>query len=613
MFDPKTIIWSKAIHEISPKSEKLEQDIISKSYVDMGHLDRILNSTSQYIYGRRGTGKTHLFKYLAEHINNQFHDQKNIAIYIDARCLYLESDENSSSPKHVAKTMYKELIHEIATGLENIMQQIFWQNIVPTRRDPYDELIAQQSKDAIRKVYECVDYGVIRSTGHGKKSSKQEVQDKTTIELHARGSADLAKLAFSGDTGVSTQKKKDRIQTDIEERELSFRMSFQAICEAIEEFCRINDTLSLSILIDEWSNIPKQVQPHFAECIKRTFFASEIICTKIATLPFQTNFSTIENGHPIGFERNGDIYLGLDLDEDLIFVKDKERISRIFSEVLHNHLKYVLERIAPDEASKLPSDATTTRQTIFSDIAYERILAFSQGNVRDYLKLFQRAYGQYYFTSSTKIAVAAVEKAAKEHGIEKVQSIKEDGPAYALFNNIIREVLQNKKVGSFLVENTFSDNRSLLYLIHNRTLHVWDKSYSAPSYAGKRFLLVAIDFCIILEQAKSPSYRHIFQNLELPINEPTMLISKAQQILFEETNERGSDLLVLKEPDKRSARFTVFPTRYLVSCRVCRGCRSDYEIDHPVVKKHRICPKCAESLDSCDYEKTTEIVPATGA
>lgn len=602
MFNPKTQAWSKAFHEISPKSEKLEQEIIMKSYVDMGHLDRISNSTSQYVYGRRGTGKTHLFKYLSEHINSQFEEQKKIAIYIDTRCLRIESDENGSSPKYVAKIMYKELIHEVATALESIAQKMFWQNVVPTHRDTYDALVTSQSQDAIRQIYERVDTGVLRSTGHGKRTSKQESQTKTSREARVGGAIDFAKMSLSGDAGASIQNKNDHIRTDTEEREQVFRISFQSICEAIEDFCRINDTISLIIFIDEWSSIPRNVQPYFAECIKRTFFASDMICLKIATLPFQTNFSIIEDGQPIGFERNGDIYLGLDLDEDLVFVKDKERVGRIFSEILYNHLKYVLERIAPGEAWILPEDASLMCQTIVGDIAFQRILAFSQGNVRDYLKLVQRSYGQYYLSSSAKIDVLAVEKAAKEHGIEKVQSIKEDGPAYTLFSNIIREVLQNKQVGSFLIDNAFSENRSLLYLIHNRTLHVWDKSYSAPSYAGKRFLLLAIDFCIILEQVKAPSYRHIFKNLELPINEPTIVAPKPQQSLFADSNTRESDLLVLDQPDKRSARFTVFPTRYLISCRVCPGCRSDYEIDHPVVRKHKICPKCAASIEPYEQD-----------
>lgn len=595
MFNPKTTFWSKAIHEISPKSEKLEKELIMKSYVDMGHLDRISNSTSQYIYGRRGTGKTHLFKYISEHINTQFEEQRKLAIYIDTRSLHLESDEHNLSPKYVAKSIYRELIREIATSLEDVMQKIFWQNAIPTQRNKYDQLISQQSRDAIHKLYQLVNQGVVRPKGLGKITQKQELQKKTSVELKASASLDFAKLAPSGDTSASAQSRNDRIETDIEERELTFHLSFQSICETIEEFCDINEVASIFIFIDEWSDISKNVQPHFAECIKRTFFSSDYICVKIATLPFQTNFSTLENGKPIGFERNGDIYLGLDLDEDLVFVKDKERVIRIFSEVLNNHLKYVLERVAPGEAHILPDDSDIIRETFFNPVAYDRMLAFSQGNVRDYLTLFQRAYGIYYSHASKKIDVPTIEKAAKEHGIEKIESIKEDRLGYTLFNSIIREVLQKKRVGSFLVENSFSDNRSLLYLIHNRTLHVWDKSYSAPSYAGKRFLLIAIDFCIILEHTKAPSYRHIFQNLNLPLNDVIISDSSHRQAaLFFQDEE--NDLLVLEQPDKRSARFTVLSNRYLVSCRTCLKCHSDYDVDHPVVRKHKICPRCGESL-----------------
>jgi len=38
-------------------------------------------------------------------------------------------------------------------------------------------------------------------------------------------------------------------------------------------------------------------------------------------------------------------------------------------------------------------------------------------------------------------------------------------------------------------------------------LHVWDESYSSPNFAGERFLVLSIDYCIIVEHLKAPNYR----------------------------------------------------------------------------------------------------------
>ncbi|HLC63770.1 MAG TPA: hypothetical protein VJK25_00270, partial [Patescibacteria group bacterium] len=42
----------------------VDQEKIIKTYVEVVIFDQLLNNNSQIVYGRRGTGKTHILKYL---------------------------------------------------------------------------------------------------------------------------------------------------------------------------------------------------------------------------------------------------------------------------------------------------------------------------------------------------------------------------------------------------------------------------------------------------------------------------------------------------------------------------------------------------------------------
>jgi len=85
----------KAVSGIRQHSEK-QQDIqkLLESFVDIGILTQIANVNNQIIYGRRGTGKTHILKVLATRLKEE---KENAVIYIDARTLGSTSQFSDSA------------------------------------------------------------------------------------------------------------------------------------------------------------------------------------------------------------------------------------------------------------------------------------------------------------------------------------------------------------------------------------------------------------------------------------------------------------------------------------------------------------------------------------
>lgn len=76
---------TKAVASIPQRSEK-QTDVqkLVVSFVDVGILPQVNNINSQIIYGRRGTGKTHVMRVLASTLSAR---DKTAVIYVDARIL----------------------------------------------------------------------------------------------------------------------------------------------------------------------------------------------------------------------------------------------------------------------------------------------------------------------------------------------------------------------------------------------------------------------------------------------------------------------------------------------------------------------------------------------
>ena len=79
------IVVPAFVANIKQRSEK-QRDIQKsiESFVDLGVIAQIATENNQIVYGRRGTGKTHLFNYLGAELEK---DLRSKVVYIDCRTL----------------------------------------------------------------------------------------------------------------------------------------------------------------------------------------------------------------------------------------------------------------------------------------------------------------------------------------------------------------------------------------------------------------------------------------------------------------------------------------------------------------------------------------------
>lgn len=108
---------AKAVAAIPLRSEKQnDTQKLVEAFVDPGILPQIENINSQIIYGRRGTGKTHVLRVLE---SAQSSSPKTCVIYVDARTFGSTSQFSDQSIPLPARctSLFRDLLGEIYNGL----------------------------------------------------------------------------------------------------------------------------------------------------------------------------------------------------------------------------------------------------------------------------------------------------------------------------------------------------------------------------------------------------------------------------------------------------------------------------------------------------------------
>lgn len=77
---------TRAVSNIQPRSERQpDLDVLEKTYVDTGVLPQLQNDNNQILYGRRGTGKSHIFRVLG--LTHDREVGRPSHLYVDVRLL----------------------------------------------------------------------------------------------------------------------------------------------------------------------------------------------------------------------------------------------------------------------------------------------------------------------------------------------------------------------------------------------------------------------------------------------------------------------------------------------------------------------------------------------
>lgn len=461
---------------IRQRSER-QQDLqkLLGSFVDIGILPQINNHNNQIIYGRRGTGKTHILKVLeSQLIGGQF----NVVAYIDGRTLgsTAQFTDTSIPTKQRCLCLFRDIFVEIHNGL---LEHIIYK---PTNR----------AKEALR----ALDHLSWVMTKPISKYSEESVTSRTVDKVLDDTSVGLS-LGYKD--GVNLNVKDEQHISLEEERATSFQVThedkvvFPAMHSLLQDILKKTQS-TLYVLFDEWSSIPFELQPYLAEFLKRGFFSNPQVVIKIASLEYRSNFGEVQpSGQILGLEIGSDISTALDMDDYYVYDRNPDIVINAFADMLFKHLKIELPEDYLESAYGVSSGQKLVGNLFSNRQAFTDLVRSSEGVARDLINMFTQAY----FTTQRKglesIDIRTVIETARQWFYQdKAKNL--DSELFHALQRIVKEVIGRRKARCFLLAQQLEKHPVIRRLFDLRLLHLVRRGAIDERNPAVRYNIYALDY-----------------------------------------------------------------------------------------------------------------------
>jgi hypothetical protein len=466
----KTIF--KGFMSIPRRSEKATPEVLKKTFVDVGSLITVVSSRdNQVLFGRRGTGKTHVLQYLAASCR----DAGNIAVYIDLSNLgssgSIYADTSRTIPERATRLLTDTLLAIHSGILDAVLNR---GDLDLSVMGPLlDELLGASTRIEVVGTVEEED---IRSNEESRGS-----REKESVKF-----AKLPGYSIEGTTeSQSAHKEQTRRKLAGTER---YVLHFGEIASAFKKIQAAIAPHQLWIGLDEWSNLPLDLQPYLGDLFRRTLFGLSGVTVKIAAIEFRSNFIVKhQNNAYIGIEVGADVSADANLDDFMVFENDDNRSAHFYQELLHNHLSEILA----NEGDSLPSAQELVRIAFSQENVFYECIRAGEGVPRDFINILSLAAQR---AGEDKIAMKNVRHAALSwYQTGKVVALKAKEEANRLLEWIIEDVIRKRKTRAFLVQSQ-SSHPLLDELFDARAVHVVKRRVSSNDMPGERFDVFKVDY-----------------------------------------------------------------------------------------------------------------------
>lgn len=516
---------SKAISSISQRAERiLDDNKVVKTYVEVGILPQIANGNNQIIYGRRGTGKTHLFRYLENEMKST---KKAIVVYLDCRTLGSAADYNNPSIALNKRciSLFKDIVDEL-----------------------YDRalhyIVEEAPKDA-EKALEALD-NISLATRY----KSNEIASKEITERSLEKSSNEAGVSLSinpKDLINLTLGDKDTSGTDVEKTTKynvinGEKILFPDLHHWLKKLCEYTGA-QIYFLIDEWSSLPFEIQPLLAEFLKRSFLPIPQISIKIAALEYRSNFTIQqEKNNHLGFELGSDISTNLDLDDYYVYDRNPESIATNFSEILYKHVTNELEDGYLLKTFGIKNGDDFIRTILTDSNNFQELVRASEGVIRDMINIFTLSFFDSQRQGKNKIDKKSIVESSRQW-FERDKSQNLDEKLSQILRRIVDEVIGKRKARSFLIPRELEKHENIQKLFDARVIHFIKRGYADKENPGVRYNVFGLDYGTYVD---------------------LITTNKKPELDFLDTEERvEGDAFIVPFDDKRSIRRIVLTEEIL--------------------------------------------------
>ena len=467
---------TKAISEMLQRAERIrDADQITRTYVEVGIVPQLQNFNNQIIFGRRGTGKTHLFRYL----ENEITAEKNqVVVYIDCRTLGSASDYSNTgiSIERRSRALFKDIVFEV---VEKSLSYVA-------------ENAPQQSEKALLALYE-IEKAV---TTKNQSTLAKEITERTLVKTSADSSAEFSiggKELVALKAGSTSSDGNDTELTVKYTIEGGEKVEFPDLHFWLKELCEAAEC-QIFILIDEWSSLPLDLQPLFAEFLKRSFLPVGDITTKIAALEYRSQFNIpgAKNIH-VGFELGSEISSGLDLDDYFVFDRNPLLITENFAEILFRHVNNSLDPNYLESTYGIRTASDFLKAMLTNSDNFREVVRASEGVIRDMINIFTSAFFESRRLGNPKIDKKTIVESSRQW-FERDKAPNLDDNLDRILRRIVDEVIGKRKARSFLIPRELEKHDTIQRLFDARVIHLIRRGYADKDNPGIRYNVFGLDY-----------------------------------------------------------------------------------------------------------------------
>jgi hypothetical protein len=456
------------------RSETNVRSELIETFVDIGSLFILLSTRDhQILYGRRGTGKTHAFLYLAE-IKQQ---EGDISIYIDMRNIGSSGGIYSDNSKSISERATR-LIMDTLTVVHDGLYETFINRSDDLNLN-YLGTVLDRLASAITEVSVT---GTIEVEQSSNRNLSTSVNSQGNLQLGVTNSGFAVNDARETNTSDQQEQRVTRTGTEV------YRVHFGELGQVFQELSNVLSPKRIWILLDEWSSVPTDLQPYLADLIRRTLLSASNVTVKIAAIEQRTVFKeNTRNGNYIGFELGADIAANLDLDDFMSFDNDATKARSFFQNLLYKHVSTSDGELTNSvrSADELVRIGFTQRN------AFDEFVRSTEGVPRDAINIIKLAAQK---AIDDPISIQHIRTAARIwYQRDKETTVNASSQARNLLYWIIDKVISGRRAKAFLLRTSVR-HELIDTLFDARVLHVLRKNVSALDQPGIRYDAYKLDY-----------------------------------------------------------------------------------------------------------------------
>jgi hypothetical protein len=296
-----------------------------------------------------------------------------------------------------------------------------------------------------------------------------------------------ARLGASGEESRSGQL---RITTE-DTGQTVHRVHFGAVSSLLAAVAASLDVARVWILVDEWSDLPLDLQPLLADLIRRSVFPVARVTVKIGAIEQRSEFSKQAGaGGYIGIEVGADAAADIDLDDFMVFGNDAEKAKDFFRELIYKHVRSLMIEAGddpPPNANALISRAFTQQP------AFAEFVRAAEGVPRDAINIAIQAA---QLADDRQISINDIRTAARRwYARDKQTPVSANDTALSLLHWVIDKVIGERRARAFLLEQSEAARHPLIGALYDaRVLHVVKRNIASHDRPGVRFDVFGLDY-----------------------------------------------------------------------------------------------------------------------